>query len=329
MRNRNDDISVCAHGGGVRCECEHTRRLHLCAVFPITGSWLLRKSQKDHPIRLQSRPQHVSETLICQNESGAISESPQVSFLIGHKGKARLPHLLATLKSIAAQAEVSFECIVIEQNEEIQIKDALPDWAIYLHAPHEKSGALYNRSRAFNDGARMARGDVLILHDNDMLVPMDYAVEACRKQQAGFEVAQLKRFVFYLNEVNSKQISDTGSMMKRTPCDYVIQNLCGGGSVAISRQVYWDIGGMDEDFIGWGGEDQEFWDRSLTRKVWEYGGLPIVHLWHAAQSGKRVVNGMGAHTADLTKARRALSPEARINRLHEICSRKKAYTGEL
>jgi hypothetical protein len=43
---------------------------------------------------------------------------------------------------------------------------------------------------------------------------------------------------------------------------------------------------MDEDFMGWGGEDVEFWGRVCTRRVWNYGFLPILHLWHAPQPGK-------------------------------------------
>jgi GT2 family glycosyltransferase len=66
----------------------------------------------------------------------------------------------------------------------------------------------------------------------------------------------------------------------------IVQNLEGGGSVAIIREAYERIGGMDESFIGWGGEDNEFWERAQTCKVWPYGCLPLVHLWHPSQPGK-------------------------------------------
>lgn len=35
-----------------------------------------------------------------------------------------------------------------------------------------------------------------------------------------------------------------------------------------------------------GGEDVEFWQRAMTRRVWNYGFLPLVHLWHPDQPGK-------------------------------------------
>jgi hypothetical protein len=43
---------------------------------------------------------------------------------------------------------------------------------------------------------------------------------------------------------------------------------------------------MDEGFIGCGGEDNEFWERAQTLRVWPFGCLPLVHLWHPAQAGK-------------------------------------------
>ena len=66
-----------------------------------------------------------------------------------------------------------------------------------------------------------------------------------------------------------------------------MQNALGGGSIGVTRDAYQQIGGMDETFIGWGGEDNEFWDRAVTRRVWYWGYMPLVHLWHPAQPRKQ------------------------------------------
>ncbi|MGH9823578.1 MAG: galactosyltransferase-related protein, partial [Blastocatellia bacterium] len=89
----------------------------------------------------------------------------------------------------------------------------------------------------------------------------------------------------------------------------------GGGSIAIDKEVYFAIGGFDESFVGWGGEDMEFWDRAATRSVWPYGYMPLVHLWHEPQPGKRAIKGNGAHTAWLTEKRAAIPPQLRIEEL--------------
>ena len=52
------------------------------------------------------------------------------------------------------------------------------------------------------------------------------------------------------------------------------------------RPFFDKLGGMDEGFVGWGGEDVEFWDRAQTLPVWNYGYMPLVHLWHEPQPGK-------------------------------------------
>ena len=65
--------------------------------------------------------------------------------------------------------------------------------------------------------------------------------------------------------------------------DYIVQNLEAGGSMAITKEAYFRIGGMDEEFIGWGGEDIEFWERCSLLNRWIWGYEPIIHLWHRSQ----------------------------------------------
>ncbi|HJQ19364.1 MAG TPA: glycosyltransferase, partial [Gemmatimonadaceae bacterium] len=154
--NRNERIDVDRHG--VRCEWLWTSDLHIAEVFPSTGRRLMRAAFARWPIALADDvPAH---------------DAPRVSFLIGHRGAERIPHLLTTIRSIAGQRGVPFECIVVEQSETIEARALLPAGVRYVHDA-VAAGAPYNRSRAFNAGARAARGDVLILHDNDMVVPRD------------------------------------------------------------------------------------------------------------------------------------------------------------
>jgi len=316
MRNRQDVLLSDPENSGVTCDWEFTRPLHLCNVFPITGKWLLRRAMKSCPIRFAEPPGKESPE----------GNPPKVSFIIGHRGVERLPLLLMTLQSIAAQEDVSFECIVVEQDAEPLIRDALPGWVRYLYTPLFDPDQPYNRSKTFNDGVQLAQGNVLILHDNDMVIPVCYAATARDLFEKGYEVSQLKRFIFYLNETSTQTVVSEGDIPENVHCEQVIENACGGGSLAISKEVYWEIGGMDEEFIGWGGEDTEFWDRCLTRKVWGYAMLPIVHLWHASQPSKRAVNGNGALTAELADRRRAMPARERIR---ELMMRNKQENGDI
>ena len=173
-----------------------------------------------------------------------------------------------------------------EQSNISEIQVHLPSWVRYVHTPLPHADMPYCRSWTLNVGARLARGALLVFHDNDMLVPECYAAELWRRFKEGYEVINAKRFVFYLDEAETRRFFESAVLSPDARSESVVQNLEAGGSVAMAKEAFFAIGGYDESFVGWGGEDNEFWERAHTRRVWSYGYLPIVHLWHAAQPRK-------------------------------------------
>ena len=270
LHNRHEVIERDAVG--VRPRWQFTSELHIANVFPSTARVILREAARDWPI-------------VLSDAAPATAERPDVTFLIGHRGRARLPHLLATLRSIAAQRDAAIECIVVEQSNEREIEAELPSWVRYVHTPLPQRDLPYCRSWAFNVGAHAARGEVLILHDNDFLVPERYAAEALARVRDGHEFVDLKRFEFYLSEADSARLFASGRLSLDVAAT-IVQNLQ-GGSVVAARDAYFAIGGFDEAFIGWGGEDNDFWERAEAHGgVYAFGYLPLVHLFHAPQPGK-------------------------------------------
>jgi GT2 family glycosyltransferase len=171
----------------------------------------------------------------------------------------------------------------------------------------------YSRAWSLNAGARAAVGEVLVLHDNDLLIPEHYASEILARVAEGYEVVDLKRFIFYLNETDTEGwLSGDISLGDGSP-ERVLQN-AKGGSLAITRQAYWELGGFDEGFVGWGGEDDEFWERAQTRSVWPYGYMPLIHLWHDAPEGKVQ---HGELNMERLNARTAIPVRERIQRLSD------------
>lgn len=278
IRNRNERLKKAPDGRGVQCCWRWTSELNAPKVFPALGRRLMRRMLLEHPV-------------IAGWAAGGVPSAvrhPEVSFVIGHRGKAREPHLLATLNSIAAQRGVAVECLVVEQSAVPEIRERLPGWVRYLHTPLADPDLPYCRSWALNAGAGQARGRLLILHDSDLLVPQSYASECWRLFQAGYEVVNLKRFIFYLSEAATLRACGASSPLleETAEIECVVQNTEGGGSIAIGRDAFFELGGFDEEFVGWGGEDNEFWERCALRRRWEYGYLPLVHLWHRPQSRK-------------------------------------------
>ena len=171
----------------------------------------------------------------------------------------------------------------------------------------------YSRSRAFNEGARLAGADCLIFHDNDLLIPTNYAEQTYKHYQAGFEFVNLKRFIFYLSECSSELVLANKTELKESPLSSIMQNAEGGGSIGASKSAFIEIGGFDERFVGWGGEDNEFWERAQTKKVWPYAYLPLIHLWHPDQPEK--LNQDNSKTRALYKKLSKQNPRERIKAL--------------
>jgi hypothetical protein len=301
LHNRAETIT--SDGRGVQCHWQFTSDLHIANVFPSTSARILKAALRDWPIALEDAPPSMS------------GEEPEITFIIGHRGLTRLPHLLQTLRSIAAQRDASIECIVVEQSSTREIESALPNWVRYLHTPTPSPDFDYSRSWTFNAGAEIARGRILVLHDNDMLVPQHYAREILGRANEGWSFIDLKRFVFYLHRNDTQRVFDTGALSTDVHTT-VVQNLH-GGSVIAARDAYFDIGGFDESFIGWGGEDNDFRERADAHGgVYPFGYLPLVHLFHEPQAGK--IQGNAAPAVQRYHELAKIPAEERIARLRAL-----------
>jgi hypothetical protein len=291
---RNRDESIERDGRGVRCEWQFGNQLHIANVLPATGKRLMRVALERWPIAFAEEPWHAG--------------TPAVTFVIGHRGLERLPHLLTTLRTIAAQS-VAVECVVVEQSHQPEIASKLPAWVKYLHTAVRRD-APFSRSQTFQAAVAHAQSGILILHDNDMLMPAAYAAEAVARAAEGWRFANLKRFIFYLPAYESGRVFATGSV--RPSKSTIVQNVH-GGSIVAERTAYEAIGGYDQSFIGWGGEDNDFWDRAATTdRIYDFGYLPMIHLHHEDQPGKRARD-----TAAIARYEelRSIPPRERIARL--------------
>ncbi len=284
LHNRGEELLYARNEKGVRCNWKTGSDLYVTKILPICGRLLYRKALRDFPIRLTQEPENLGP------------KQPEVSFIIGHRGMERLAILLATLQSIAGQKNCSIECIVVEHDVDVLVKSFLPSWVKYRHIPLTGENKAFSKSKTFNTGARVAKSNIIILHDGDMLVPEAYADEVLRCHEKGYDFVSLKRFIFYLSQISSQALINKRSVAVYPEIEAISQNLRGGGSCAISRSAYFEIGGFDERFAGWGGEDIEFLDRAKTLKIYPYEYLPIIHLWHTAQKGKWTVKAPGFST---------------------------------
>lgn len=268
IRNRMERLAEGPIPDSYVCLWPYTSRLSAVEAWPFVGKSILKRASSDYNFKYAD-----------VNAAANI----EISVIIGHRGLERLDLLLGTIKSIAAQKEVGLECIVVEQDSFPQVKQYLPNWVRYVFQETTVGKEKYNRSAAFNLGSRQARGSILLLHDNDMIIPTNYCYQIVSLNKLGYEVLNIKRFIFYLSvEDTQKVLTSLQNISSCSPL-YIVQNLEAGGSVAITKEGYKNIGGMDEDFVGWGGEDNEFWERCSQLRRWIWGFSVVIHLWHQSQ----------------------------------------------
>ena len=300
-RNRSDQLVLSKDGIDTRPLGNWGEDLYAPKVFPLVGKSLMRRALRQWPIRFSSRR-------ICD-------AAPQVTFVIPFRGRERLSALRAVVESILAQEDVGVRCLVVEQSAE-KIAVNLPEEVEVLHLPHPSDPAPWRKSWAFNEGMRHVQTEFAVCHDADILVPAGYAKQIVRLAEAQcLDVLHLQRFLFYLSQADTEQVLTDGSFRNRVP-ERIRQNWQ-GGTLAIRRETYFKLGGYDERFLNWGGEDNEFYDRCRTQKTCCSGFLPFVHLWHPQQPRKYSAE----REANLREMKRLLEipPEERIRALGGVC----------
>ena len=271
--NRNETLEINPEGPGVRCSWRWTSDLHACSVRPVYAKRLAQRALLDFPVRFTDTP--------------AVTEGPlRVSFIIAHEGTERIDHVVWTTRSILAQQHGRTECIVVDQSETPGIGDRLPASVRCIHRPLPSGLTGWRKAWAFNQGAREAGGEILVFHDGDILCPAAYG-QSLLSEMTNHGAASIQRFLFNLSRAQTESMFRTGEWPVDIRPERVRQNW-EGGTIAIRRDAFFDIGGYDEAFVGWGGEDNEFYNRCSNVGHLKFGFLPFIHLWHTPQADKHI-----------------------------------------
>jgi len=271
--NRIDDLRTGPDDISKFVNAPDSSYLKAAQLFPAVGGRILRQAMIEYPFRLQS----ISTT------QGAAS--PEISVIIPFVGTDRLTQLQTVLDGFYAQDHTSFEVILVQGSPAETNPLKLTSFVRSIYLP-EPPGGRFNKSRLFNAGVRESRAPYMLLHDADILVPHNFVKTCHSLLKQGWEAFCPIRFLFYLS---TKQTAELMSLPEAETLPGEIaeirQNFA-GGSVAISRAAFDDIGGFDESFEGWGGEDVEFLHRARRKHFLSGSLMPALHLWHPPAAGK-------------------------------------------
>jgi len=181
------------------------------------------------------------------------------------------------------------QIIVVEQDQQSTLdEDLLPSnvQPVFCFNPGP-----FNRAWGMNVAARLAESDVLIVSDADMIMDqqtLGLAAAACHGQHGAINPYRRMRD---LSESETRALVDRTMTIDQLPQqDSNTRNRTGigefvsfcGGIFVIQRALYFDIGGMDERFSGWGGEDDAMSHKllKLYPNARELDRSMAFHLWH-------------------------------------------------
>jgi GT2 family glycosyltransferase len=206
---------------------------------------------------------------------------PTVSYIIPFRGIDRGSAIKVVLQNIKAQLFPAIEIVMAEQDSDTRI--SIPEFnsVKYVLA---KANLPFTKALAFNLGSSKTTSKFLILHDADMLVQDDYTQFMYNLLQ-NHDGVHVGKSVLYLSNDATNRVVSTQKMANDLRMDRSVDYF-EGGSLGCRRDIYINIGGFCEDFVGYGNEDCEFFDRlAKSCRFYNTRTYDFIHMWHGRTPG--------------------------------------------
>lgn len=145
----------------------------------------------------------------------------------------------------------------------------------------------FNRSAARNSGVDKATKDNIVLCDADTFPDVVSIPEAFSKLEQGSSwVLPYMRYYRLSKGFSDQIVSNKINFISKPYYDIKFVKNCWAGVICLKKDMFYSIGGYNENYLGWGFEDYEFRD-CLDRKFGRHVRLPysVYHLWHEVQEG--------------------------------------------
>lgn len=188
-----------------------------------------------------------------------------------------------------------------------------PDWPI--EEGHHDSGP-FNRSAAINRGAQ-GDWDVLVILDGDVICDADRVVQAAESAHGTGKLTLPYHRRHLLNRRGSRLIVEG---RHQGSWDRFINATEGrrhySSIVCVPRALWEQVGGFDERFEGWGGEDDAFHTAcSVLADGFERLNGPVWHLWHPTSPHRSIHDPLYKQALALTQRYWAATTPAAMQKL--------------
>jgi len=218
----------------------------------------------------------------------------QYSYVITYRSdqEIRATNLFAVLRWLSELRDI--EVVLVEQDRGPQLKaGALPANCTY-HFVHNEGP--FNKAWGLNVGFKQSSGTVIGFGDADMVMDAAALLTSYERCRGEFDAIKPYERHVDLTREESQSVRDgnwnfnpdrTGLPRDR---EGIGESICFcGGLFLIRRSVHEELGGFDERFLGWGGEDD-----AMTSKLARLGkhrasatDQTACHLWHEREIAAR------------------------------------------
>jgi len=206
-----------------------------------------------------------------------MTAAPRLSLLTTYRGIARLPYLRLMLRWLdrlrREEQCTTFELLLIEGagSPTVAALAATYPWVRYDHLPQT---GLFHKPPLLNRAAQLARGQFLMPFDLDLLpgaqvlarhlalaeasprcLVAGYRVQlpALWAEEAELPEAAALRAGLGIEDEGVLGPEDNGRALRK----YLLRGERFGVCPCIPAELYGAVGGMDEQFVGWGSDDQD------------------------------------------------------------------------
>ena len=223
------------------------------------------------------------------------------SIVIPHYGKNafRLRNIKFTIYYLS-KCFPDTEIIISEQidGESALAGIPLPEHAIHNTFQGDSKG--FNKCKAINSAVCRAKNDIIVMCDNDCTAPRAAILKAVEYvSEHPLTLVYPFDSIKKLSEMPSRYLSATeyseegflnfskNENSANLPV-FPVKHYTGGINV-FSKKLFDLVGGFDEDFCGWGGEDDAFMNkcRRLADKPVRVTDSVLVHMYHGSETASR------------------------------------------
>ena len=149
------------------------------------------------------------------------SDMPAMSVIIPIRDIGRSDSIRTVLNNIRAQRFPVIEMILVEQDfdRKFAIEPSMPLAHIFVKSNHQTQD--FNKSRAFNHAVLKASHTKIILHDADIVVQADYAMNVGNLLN-DFDGCHIGSRVMYLDPPSSASLAHSGKLDKSYTCERAV-----------------------------------------------------------------------------------------------------------